>query len=139
MGRLKKEHGGWRTHGLWLKYQSPKVNEQPIKAKSKKDTNKWCRGKKGVEHNWHRYQGRQYDWRVDDYVSPYVEIKCLECRKEKYAKTAKAAKYTLHAWVEDKSSGYEPVQVRVNGKYLPIEYTMYQKGKYWCGGCGYWH
>lgn len=120
MGRLKRDHSGWHTSGLYLKYQSPKINERPVKAKSKKDTNKWCRGKVGREHAWHRYQGRKYNWLKEDYVDPYVHIKCIECGKEKYAKTAKAATYPMHLWIDDKSEAYWPVQVRVNGKYLPI-------------------
>lgn len=139
MGRLKKDHGGWRTSGLWLKYQTPKVNEINKRPKSKKDTNKWCRGKVGREHEWHRYQGRKYSWELDNYVLPYVYIKCLECKKEKYVKTAKSAKYPMHLWVEDQGLGYEPVQVRVNGKYLPIDYLRYEKGGYYCYDCGVWH
>lgn len=139
MGRLKRDHSGWSTSGKWLKYQTPQVNETPTGGKSKKDTNKWCRGKVGINHHWHRFQRRHYNWELDDYVDPYIHIKCVECGKEKYAKTAKSADFPLHLDIQDKSEGYEPVQVRVNGKYLPISYLEYQKGKYFCHSCGYWH
>ena len=38
MGRLKRDHSGWRTSGLWLKYQNPMVEDKPLKGKSKKNT-----------------------------------------------------------------------------------------------------
>lgn len=139
MGRLKKDHSGWHTSGLWLKYQAPKVNERPVKGKSKKDTNKWCRGKVGVEHKWHRYQAKSYNWDADDYVSPYIYIRCSECRKDKYAKTAKTANYPLHLWIDDNNTGYELVQVRINGEYSPLDYYKYLKDKYWCKECSRWH
>ncbi len=140
MGRLKKDHSGWSTSGKWLKYQQPTIAEQPAKGKNKKkDTNKWCRGKVGVEHEWHTYNKKRYNWEVDDYVWPYKEIKCVVCRKEKLIKSANSASYPTQLWIDDKNEGYEPVQVRVNGKYLPINYLEYQKGKYWCKMCGVFH
>ena len=139
MGRIKKDHSGWRTHGIWLKYQSPAIKEPTVKPKSKKDTNKWCRGKVGVEHNWHRYEKRKWNWELDDYVSPYIEISCVECGKEKYAKTAKAANYPLHIWIDQKHCGYDPVQLRVNGEYKPLYMYEYRNGKYFCHDCGFWH
>lgn len=139
MGRLKRDHSGWSTSGKWLKYQQPTIKEKTPSGRTKKDTNKWCRGKVGTEHAWHRYQRRHYNWDLDKYISPYIEIKCVECRKEKYIKTARAATYPLHLWIEDKGEGYLPIQVRVNGKFLPIDYEQYQRGKYWCNDCGYWH
>lgn len=139
MGRIKRDHSGYRTSGLWTKFQHPKINDVEPGGKSKKNTNKWCRGKVGVEHKWHRYQRYHWNWELDRYVSPYVHIKCVECGKEKYAKTAKSADFPLHLEVQNISEGYEPIQVRVNGKYLPIDYLQYQKGKYWCKSCGVWH
>lgn len=139
MGRLKKDHSGWRTSGIWLKYQQPTINDTQAKPKAKKDTNKWCRGKVGREHVWHRYQQKRWNDDLWKYLSPYIEIKCIVCNKEKYVKTARAATYPMHLWVEQQNEGYEPVQVRVNGKYLPIEYLEYRQGKYFCHSCGYWH
>lgn len=139
MGRIKKDHSGWRTHGIWLKYQNPKVNEIPVKPKSKKDTNKWCRGKVGREHEWHRFQKMEWSWRMDDYVDPYIEIHCVECGKEKYAKTSKAANYPLHIWIDQKYCGADPIQVRVNGEYKPLTMYDYKKGKYYCHECGFCH
>lgn len=141
MGRIKKNHSGWRTHGIWMKYQTPKVNEQPVKPKSKKDTNKWCRGKVGTEHIWHRFEEPKWDWVEDTYTSTSksVAIKCIECGKEKYAKTAKAANYPLHIFVDQKYCGYDPVQVRVNGEYKPLTIYEYKRGRFFCRSCGFCH
>lgn len=139
MGRLKKDHSGWRTHGLWLKYQHPTASDTQAKPKSKKDTNKWCRGKVGREHEWHKFQKMKWSWRDDDYVDPYIEISCIECGKEKYAKTAKAANYPLHIYIEEKYCGYDPVQVRVNGEYKPLTLYESKHGMYYCRDCGFWH
>lgn len=138
MGRLKRDHSGWRTSGLWLKYQSPQVNERQPKF-NKRDTNKWCRGKIGREHVWHRYQQKRYSWELDDYIDLWVHIKCVECGKQKYTKTAKSARYPMHLYIKEKSDGFELIPVRINGEYLPVDYWKYQKDKKWCSGCGRWH
>ena len=139
MARLKRDNSSWRAHGLYKKYQEPRVVDNTTKRPAKKDTNRWCRGKVGKEHDWHRFQQKRYNWELDEYVSPYIEIKCMECRKEKYIKTAKSAVYPLHLWIDRDSQGYEVVQVKVNGKILPIDWKNFNKGKYWCNDCGYWH
>lgn len=140
MGRLKKDHTGWRTSGLWLKYKQPTINEVQTKPKSKKDTNKWCRGKVGVEHNWHRFQNMKWSDELWDYKDPYVSIHCVECGKEKYAKTAKAAAYPLHIWIDEKDCGIDPVQIRVNGEYKPLTMYDYKRdGRRYCWQCGFCH
>lgn len=139
MARLKKDHSGYRSHGLYKKYKVPTTSDPVIKHKSKKDTNKWCRGKVGVEHDWHRFQSRKYDWEVDDYVIPWSHVKCFECGKSKYQKTAKSIKFPLHLWIDHKNEGYTLIPVRVNGKLTKVDYYKYQAGKYWCNDCGYWH
>lgn len=82
MGRLKKDHSGWSTSGKWLKLQSELKKFDEPKYKSKKDTNKWCRGKTGKTHNLVRYKPLVYRWYTDSYS--YVRTKCLECGKEMY-------------------------------------------------------
>lgn len=52
MGRLKKDHSGWKSHGKWLKYQHPKIEEVPKQGKKSKNTRKWCKGKVGVKHDY---------------------------------------------------------------------------------------
>ena len=139
MGRLKQDHSGWSTHGKWLKYQQPTISEKPLAGKSRKDTNKWCKGKVGVEHTWHRYQYKRWNDERLAFTRAYIKIKCIKCRKEKYIKTARGANFTLHLFITDMDEGYVPVQVRVNGKILPIAYAQYRRGKYWCNDFGYWH
>lgn len=139
MGRLKKDHSGYSSHGKWLKYQFDSTGTPVTRVKSKKDTVHWCKGKVGAEHVWHKWQERQWDDELFKYAKTYVDILCKNCGKKKSIKTAKGAHYPLHAWIDDKSTGYEPVQVRVNGVYLPIDYIKYFEGKYFCRYCGMWH
>lgn len=79
MARLKKDHSGWRSHGLYLKYKEPVEN----KPKSKKDTNRWCRGKVGKEHNLVRFKPEHYRW-FNEPLYDYVRVMCLNCGKEMY-------------------------------------------------------
>lgn len=139
MARLKRNNSSWHAHGLYLKYKQPTANEQPAKNKSKKNTNRWCRGKVGKEHEWHSFQRKRWDDERWDFVWSYTEIKCVVCRKEKYIKTAKATIYPFHIWVDKPNTGYQSVQVRVNGKILPIPEYQYHADKYWCKECYSWH
>lgn len=140
MGRLKRDHTGYSSSGLWLKYQRPGINERSVAPKSKKDTNKWCRGKVGREHNWHRFQEMRWSWSEEDYISPYIAIHCVVCDKEKYAKTAKSANYPLHIYVKQEYCGIEPVQINVNGEYKPLTAYEFKNNNYhYCDECGYTH
>lgn len=112
MGRLKRDHSGWRTSGLWLKYQTPTVNEVQ-KHKTKKDTRRWCRGKTGVEHDWHRYQNKRYDWEIDGWFDPWIRIECQSCKKKMYKRMAKTSHLPLHLFIESDYEYYE-VPVRIS-------------------------
>ena len=74
MGRLKKDHSGWKTSGKWKKYQYPKIDETPRRVKKSKDTRKWCKGKFGVKHDYELIQDS--DWRK-------IPI-CKNCKKQDY-------------------------------------------------------
>jgi hypothetical protein len=131
MGRLKRDHSGWSTSGKWLKYQQPKINEQPVKGKSKKDTRRWCRGKVGVEHDFHQTV------RFTFFDEKYYNTKCVECRKEVSKKRVKS--YPLHLDIEKDSGPPQPIQVKVNGVAIPIDYRKFYDGGYWCDQCREWH
>lgn len=78
MGRLKKDHDGWKSAGLWLKYQYPKIEEEPRTTHKKKNTRKWCKGRKGVEHDYELVEKHKFlDWSWKIY-------KCINCGKQKY-------------------------------------------------------
>lgn len=79
MGRLKKDHTGWRTSGLWTKYQKPNVGDDTFNTiKSKyKNTRKWCKGKVGVEHNYQLVE------RHEGWLS-FCQSKCVSCGKKKW-------------------------------------------------------
>lgn len=136
MGRLKKDHSGWRTHGLWKKYQTPTVIDKPFIIKKKKDTQKWCRGKVGIEHIWHRYQHAHYDWEIDRYRDAWVEIKCQECGKRSYKRMAKTSHMPMHLFVHQENRRTQ-IQVRVNGKILSFDSP--RQDQYWCHYCREFH
>lgn len=131
MGRLKKDHSGYRTHGLWVKYQTPQVVERN-KPKSKKDTRKWCRGKVGVEHQLIRYFWH-YGW--DRKKTNWIRTKCRVCDKEFGRKNDPSV--PLYIEVDEEGKVFF-VQVKVNGKALPMEPHLYGD-EWWCEHCRTWH
>lgn len=134
MARLKKDHSGWRSSGLHMKYQSPKINERPVKAKSKKDTTKWCRGKKGVEHDLYRTPVVYSYWDYEK-VSRIIETKCFVCKKKFYGKHKEVPFYP---YIKNECTTY-PVQVKVNGLPIPIDPHRFDTGAYYCNACSEWH
>lgn len=126
MGRLKKEHGGYRTSGLWLKYKSPAVSEKPRKPKSKKDKRKWCRGKQGVEHELRRYF-YTYGW--ESKRSNWIRTRCIRCGKQFHQNNSSIP---LEIPI-DEVPQVMPIQVKVNGVCLPIDPCWYRKEYCWCG------
>ncbi len=50
--RIKKDHTGWRSSGLWKKYSLPSIDELTPRPKSKKNTAKWCKGRVGLKHDY---------------------------------------------------------------------------------------
>lgn len=142
MGRLKKDHSGWHSHGLYLKYQQPTVEEPTFKHKRKKNTNKWCKGKVGREHDLLRIfyrtynNGRGYEW--DYYNNKLYRIiitRCMTCGKEFWSNKGKNIPLVIPVRLE---SVKMPVQVKVNGKAVPIDYREYETNRYWCSACQMW-
>lgn len=141
MARLKRDHSGWHSHGLYKKYQDPKIKEAPVKQKSKKDTKKWCKGKVGVEHDLIRTfyrsynHGRQYDF---DYYNgklmKYIECSCVTCGKTFYRPNNKSIRLVIPV----RSDGVRmPIQVKVDGKAVPIDPMAYSS-HHWCSACQMW-
>jgi hypothetical protein len=119
MARLKKDHSGWRSHGLYKKYQKPTINEREYRPKSKKDTTTWCRGKKGIAHELYRefnYYG-------------YIETKCDNCGKKFYRKD-KSIPLRIRVKGETKVT---PVQVKINGVAQKLDSKWFRQDVCWCG------
>lgn len=140
MARLKRDNSSWHAHGLYKKYQEPRVVERPASKRLKKrNTNLWCRGKVGVEHSWHIYQKKRWNDDRWAFLNIYLEVHCAKCKKEKYIKTAKSRTYPFHAWINQSDSERHPIQVKVNGKPVPIPAHLYHPSGHWCSECGTWH
>jgi hypothetical protein len=134
MGRLKKDHSGWRTHGLWKKYQLPSVVEPSKHVKRKKNTNRWCKGKEGVQHVLERYFYHIRGW---DYVkrTNWIRTRCANCYKQ-FHKSDSSIPLTIE--LDEVDSNTYPVQVKVNGKAIPIDFRMYDTTHHWCNSCQEW-
>lgn len=136
--RLKEQHDGYSSMGLWLKYQRPEVNERIIKPRSKKDKNRWCGGRVGLEHTWHRYQKMRWSDEEWQYLPPYrEETYCFVCNKRK-TKSAVNLDLPLHLWVQQENGSYA-VQISVDGIPQPIKQLVYKKDYDWCYECQMYH
>jgi len=130
MGQLKRDHGGYHSSGLWIKYQQPAVVERNV-HKSKKDTNKWCKGKVGKPHDFvqtlHRSKYEAFTW---------YTCKCNTCGKQVYKKRVKSLPLKIQV---EGSSGIRsfPIQVKVNGKAIPIDPRRFTED--FCWQCMEWH
>ena len=114
MGRLKKDHSGYSSHGLWKKYNALAAPEPLGHVKSKKDTRRWCKGKKGVEHALQRrfyysWGGKRTSW---------IRTHCTVCQKELGFKNNTHIPLVID--IDEYENTAYPIQVKVNGKALPI-------------------
>lgn len=120
MGRLKKDHSGWKTTGIWKKYQQPSIIER-VPNKSKKDRVRWCGGKTNKEHQLIRYFERR--WISFDTRSKYkwIKCKCSICGKRLHKE--KDTSIPLHIELDnlfDISEKYQ-IPVKINGVILPFK------------------
>lgn len=102
MGRLKRDHNGYHTSGLWLKYQNPTTDEDLPRAKSKKDTKRWCKGKVGVKHSPVR-RFKHYSW--SSRRSRVVYTICTVCGKNTGSNKAKGVPLILE--LDESNHGIE--------------------------------
>ena len=135
MGRIKKDHSGYHTHGLWKKYQQPSVEDKPAKHRRKKNTKRWCRGKVGSEHALVR-RFKRYGW--PSRRSRYTYTVCTSCRKEFFRTKNDGAPLEIEIDESNESVVY-PIQVKVNGEAAPIDYRKFQEDRYYCAACEEWH
>lgn len=77
--RLKEDNSSWRASGIIKRdYQHGGLDLQP-RIKSKKNTNKWCRGKVGVLHDYLLVEVRtSHIWGY----SKWLNFKCANCGKK---------------------------------------------------------
>jgi hypothetical protein len=114
--RLKEDSSSWRSSGIVkrdFKHGNVPVPERN-RTTGRKDTRRWCRGKQGVEHDWHRKQQERYSWELDDWIPSYISIYCESCHKHAFRRVSKTSQYPLHINVESEWE-YFPIPVQVNG------------------------
>jgi len=130
----KISHGGntWRSEGLVKKYKAQVSFDTPTnKHKSKKDTRKWCRGKIGIQHEIRRYFYR-VGW--ENKRTNWIRSKCINCDKEFRSKNSSIPLIIELDYEDGKSY---PIQVKMNGIAIPINYQLFQGGHY-CNACQIW-
>ena len=109
--RLKEDTSSWHSNGIIHRDNRHDHSERFYKLHSKRDTKRWCRGKVGVEHEYHRYlRGWHYH---------YVEARCVNCNKLSFSKKSKDKSIPLHIEVDsrcdckwDNYEYYHNVEVR---------------------------
>lgn len=76
MGRIKKEHDGYKSSGLWLRFQYPNIDDdETVTTKKKKNTRKWCKGKVGQHHDKKLVErSKWWFWTHEKYT-------CQNCKK----------------------------------------------------------
>lgn len=141
--RLKEDTSSWHSSSIIkrdYRHDRSKPEDFVPKGKSKKDTNKWCRGKKGVEHVLYRYfydvDNRNFYY-PDEYVSKrYIQTKCSQCKKKFYWKKNDPSTPLVIPIRLEGSDIDGQVQVKVNGVPIPFKYDP---DCYYCETCLGWH
>lgn len=137
MARLKRDHSGWNSSGLYQKYQQPKIDEMVLKVKNKKDTKKWCRGKIGVKHDLQRHfhYTTWFNKRTN-----FIRVECINCGRKSHTKDTSIP---LRIDLDEYDGVSYPVQVKVNGKPIPFTYCQLQsldlRKWHYCEYCKDWH
>ena len=73
--RVKENPGSWRAHAIKKRDFKHDHSEPVVKFRSSKNTNRWCRGKVGFEHD--------VNWQIekDFFGHRYKTGRCSHCRK----------------------------------------------------------
>lgn len=80
--RLKEDSDSWKAMGLKKKL---KIIPDVPRSKSKKNTNRWCKGKVGVDHEWENivpHNSYHSTW----YKGVRQDV-CKNCGKQSYNNT----------------------------------------------------
>lgn len=133
MAKISHGSNTWRSEGLAKKYKEQEkiALDKTVKHKKKKDTRKWCKGKVGVEHTLIRYFWT-YGW--ESKRTNWIRSRCTTCGKEFHTKDSSIP---LRIPVDEVDRAVHPVQVKVNGKAIPIDFNLYLD-RVWCNACRMW-
>lgn len=135
MARLKRGANTWRSEGLAKKYKeqaSFDMLNNKIRRR-KKDTRKWCRGKVGVEHKLYRYFYRS-GW--SGIRTNLIRSRCENCGKEFHSNNSNIP---LRIELDEQDGKSYPIQVKMNGVAIPIDFTKFHSEYQWCDMCEKWH
>lgn len=129
--RLKEDASSWNSSGIIkrdFRHGNVKLPDEPAGYKSRKDKNKWCKGKKGVEHILRRYF-IYYSW--NNRRSDWIETKCIICNKEMPYKKNKDTSIPLIIPIDEYDDTEYHIPVVVNGKQQQIK--EYATDRCYCG------
>lgn len=134
--RLKQDHSGYSSSGLWLKYNQSDPRSRLSKKKPKPCLHEWHK------YEVYRYKRTRWGYNEGDPIGVRYEIVCSNCGKEKSVKSSKTLKTIFHPMIQSKN---EPtfVQIKINGEYLPlpryITRPRSEDGFEWCYECNCYH
>lgn len=77
--RLKESKDNWKASNILRKLA---VSPESPKARSRKNTRKWCKGKKGVEHDVYLVEAYQPEWWFRKEM--WCSWECKTCGKQWY-------------------------------------------------------
>ena len=120
MAKVSENHSGYRASGIYKKYLNPAIVEKN-KTKSKKDTVKWCGGKKGKEHQLIRYFHRPWLNFSTQSKYKYVKCKCQICGKQFSRKKDISIPLMIDLDNRYEHSITYQIQVKVDGVALPFK------------------
>ena len=79
--RLKENYSNWRASAVEKRDFKHDHSEPVVIFRSTKPTNRWCRGKNGINHIMH------WQDRTDLFEIPYQTGGCSNCGKTMFRKT----------------------------------------------------
>lgn len=77
--RLKENKDNWNASGLIRKLSIPPVE---VKAKARKNTRKWCKGREGVPHDYDLANLEAYTFYPVGGCSVWLEYRCQGCQRK---------------------------------------------------------
>lgn len=126
MARLKKDHSGYRSSGLYKKYQP--VSDEINYPKKKRNTTQWCKGKVNVPHDLYKRYKRVYMGDKDYLSLGYTETFCRNCNKKFWNKTSVPLKIDIKH-----QHSLAPLPVKINGTLQKLSPDWFKYEQCWCG------
>lgn len=95
MMRIKECKDNWNASSIIKRDNSHIKTDDMVFRAARKDTKRWCRGKKGTKHVYERFQNRHY--------KRLIYAMCVNCHRYSHSdRVTLDTKLILHIYVEDR-------------------------------------